>query len=152
MFSRGFGEADDIADGVFCDDIAAATAAAHGEVFEEDFFLQLAEAGGGLEVDFDGVDFAALSGAAGNVEDAGAGLALGEVVFFIAGHAADGKAFGEGGAGLAIAINDTVGQGVGLGAVIDVDVEDVFPKEGFVADFADDEFALLVDGDDIAEV
>ena len=51
-----------------------------------------------------------------------------------------------------IAIHHAISLGVGFGAVIDVDVQDVLTEEGFVADFGDDELAFLVDRQEVAEV
>lgn len=143
---------DDVADGVLGNDVTTGAATADGEILKEDFFFDLAEAGRGLEVDFHRVGFAALGRVAGNVEDAGAGLAFGQVVFLIAGHAAGGEVLGERGARLAVAIDHAVGQRVRLGSVEDVDVQNILTEEGFVADLANDEFALLVDSNDVVEV
>ena len=133
------------------DDVAAGAAAAHGELLEVDFFLLFAEAGCGLEVDLYGIDLAALGGVAGEVEDAGAGFTFGQVILLIAGHATGGEVLGQGGAGLTVAVNHAVGEGVGLGAVEDVDMENVLTEEGLVADFADFEGAVLGDGNYVVE-
>lgn len=54
-------------------------------------------------------------------------------------------------ASAAVSVDHTVGQGVGFRAIEDVDVQDVFTKEGFAADLRDDQLSFLIDRDQIAE-
>jgi len=54
-------------------------------------------------------------------------------------------------ASAAVTVDHTVGQGVRFRAIEDVDVQDVFTKEGFTADLRDDQLSFLIDSDQIAE-
>lgn len=130
-----FREPDGVADGVFGNDITAGAASANGDVFEMNFFLGFPQAWGGLEVDFHGIGRAGFGGVGRKVEDSGTRFAFREVVFLVSGNAADGEVFCEDGSGFAVAINHAIGEGVGFVAVKEVDMKDIFSKEGFVADF-----------------
>ena len=84
-------------------------------------------------------------------EDLGPGLALGDVVFLVAGDGSDVETLGVGDGRVAVAVNDVVGRPL-VSAVEDADIDQVGPEEGLVADLGDLVEALLVDGDDLGHV
>lgn len=142
--------ADDAVDGVFGDDVAEGAAAFDGEGGHGDGEGEVAEVEGGFEDDGEvlGVAFG-LGGVFLEVEDAGAGGALGDGVGFVAGDAPHAEAFGVGAAGAAVAVDDGVD-----GFVVffeELEKEGVFTDEEFRDDFGDSDVAFRGEVDDVVE-